>query len=771
MEDLGGFDASDVTPTVFNLSGEIFSESELTILKKGMKFVPTPRNCDNLELKADILTLLYKIKWHFFHQNKNSQNSPAESDLITMTTHGKAPPKPRDQNQLSLCSHIENITPKKTAKPKYNMSDDLYKALNTIINKLDKIVIKEADKGSGVVIMSAGYYDRKIQEMLDDPTYEVVDIDCSSIVKRTKSFATRNKQSLSKNEFEAIIKQEAYMAGFYGLPKIHKSSIIKDATKIQNSEIVHFLEPEDLKFRPIVSCRDCPTRSLSDLLDKLLRPFVNKVKFRIKDTWEFLRKLPSSAAEGDFTVTADISSLYTNIETINGEIAISYYCDKYPQLLPSRFSKTFLIELYNFCQENLFFCYNDLTYRQVKGTGMGRIYAPSLADIKQGYDEVKLEEKIREKFSATLTSYFLCSYCRYLDDIYFRWNICWELELKAVKQIMNSIDNRINYDFESSLDTDDNSGAYLNARVIIRGQTTVTDLYTKRTDTFNYVPFNSSHPRHTLRNIPFSLARLVRGIVSDPVLLQIRMDEMKGRLKAKKYPSRLIDEGIRVALGMSREEILNPTQRPEDQAKTDIFFVSTYNPTIDQPMNEIRPIVDAYNASQTEDKKKIKVRSSNRKSPSLKDILMYRRSKTKGVFKCKDRCILCNKYLHTGPSLTLKDGTILTANERFDCMSRNLLYAGICAGCYDPYMGETGDQINSRFVVHRQQGKIGAKIQAVKADQHFRVCGKNKYKVFPFKRLKKNCTIYRRVVEDHYIKKIKPALNGDSPFQISGWRS
>ena len=138
--------------------------------------------------------------------------------------------------------------------------------------------------------MSTDYYDRKIKEMLDDPTYKVVDIDCSSIVKRSKAFATKYQQSLTKNEFEAIFKQESYMAGFYGLPKIHKSCIIKEATTNQNSEIVNSVEPDDLTFRPIVSCRDCPTRSLSDLLDKLLRPFVDKVKYRIKDTWEFLRK-------------------------------------------------------------------------------------------------------------------------------------------------------------------------------------------------------------------------------------------------------------------------------------------------------------------------------------------------------------------------------------------------------------------------------------------------------------------------------------------------
>ena len=260
LEDLGSSEVdSNVTATVFNLSREIFSDSELNILKKGMKFVPTPRHYDDLELKADILTLLYKMKWNFFHQNKTARKNPAAPDLIKMTTHGLFPPKPRDRNQLLLCNQIENINLKKLTKPRYNMSNGLYKALNSIINKLDKIVIKEADKGSGVVIMSTDYYDRKIKEMLDDPTYKVVDIDCSSIVKRSKAFATKYQQSLTKNEFEAIFKQESYMAGFYGLPKIHKSCIIKEATTNQNSDIVNSVEPDDLPFRPIVSCRDCPT--------------------------------------------------------------------------------------------------------------------------------------------------------------------------------------------------------------------------------------------------------------------------------------------------------------------------------------------------------------------------------------------------------------------------------------------------------------------------------------------------------------------------------
>ena len=161
--------------------------------------------------------------------------------------------------------------------------------------------------------MSKSFYHRKILDMLEEDTYVISDIDCSTLVKRTKAFVGRYKSQLHKKELDAIIKQEAYIVKFYGLPKIHKSQGIKRSITIQNSEFIVCPEPSDLKFRPIVSCRDCPTRSLSDLLDKLLRPFVNKVKFRLRDTWDFLKKLPPDAEEGDFTVTADISSLDTQI--------------------------------------------------------------------------------------------------------------------------------------------------------------------------------------------------------------------------------------------------------------------------------------------------------------------------------------------------------------------------------------------------------------------------------------------------------------------------
>ena len=56
--------------------------------------------------------------------------------------------------------------------------------------------------------------------------------------------------------------------------KFKKSALISEATAKQNSKYVEVLEPSDLKLRPIVAGPTCPTRPLSDLLDKILKPFI-----------------------------------------------------------------------------------------------------------------------------------------------------------------------------------------------------------------------------------------------------------------------------------------------------------------------------------------------------------------------------------------------------------------------------------------------------------------------------------------------------------------
>ena len=137
---------------------------------------------------------------------------------------------------------------------------------------------------------------------------------------------------------------------------------------------------------------------------------------------------------------------------------------------------------------------------------------------------------------------------------------------------------------------------------------------------------------------------------------------------------------------------------------------------------------------------------------------MHKNTTKYTVKKCKKKCVFCD-YIIEGQSISLKNGFTLRTNCDFECSSRNLIYIAICYGYNEYYVGETGDKLKSRFTVHRQQAKLSATLQAVGADQHFRVCGNNEYGVFPFYRPRSNSSIRRKVYEKSWIRRLRPKLN------------
>ena len=372
------------------------------------------------EFNVDMHCTTRKMKLADFHRNFKAPNKP-DSSLVCLKSQ-KAGPKPYDPSLLLLCKNRGDY--------KHNMPSAMFAAVKELLLD-DKITIKEADKGSGVVIMDTEYYMDNVRRMLQNDTYEKCIIDCTNLQKKVSSFVNKQKEILTTKEFEGLTKQLSFLATFNALPKIHKSNDISRATltQMQSStecpDVVQCPRPEDRTFRPIVLCQDCPTKNLAFLLDKLLRPFAMKVKYRLKDTWHFLEKLPRKTFRDAISITADITSLYTNISTASGLKAIEYYLDAYTQLLPRRFNKNFVLESFKFLQENLFFIFDGEVYRQTKGTGMGKIYAPSLADINVGYDEIILEQKLKDKMSAEAHKHFTGSYARYLDDVWLMWRRSW----------------------------------------------------------------------------------------------------------------------------------------------------------------------------------------------------------------------------------------------------------------------------------------------------------------------------------------------------------
>ena len=73
------------------------------------------------------------------------------------------------------------------------------------------------------------------------------------------------------------------ISSFYGLSKVCKSKQINEAIRQQINEHTEIHEPDDLTMRPIVGGPNCPTRPLSHLIDKILKPFLIHIKSYVKE--------------------------------------------------------------------------------------------------------------------------------------------------------------------------------------------------------------------------------------------------------------------------------------------------------------------------------------------------------------------------------------------------------------------------------------------------------------------------------------------------------
>ena len=56
-----------------------------------------------------------------------------------------------------------------------------------------------------------------------------------------------------------------------------------------------------------------------------------------------------------------------------------------------------------------------------------------------------------------------------------------------------------------------------------------------------------------------------------------------------------------------------------------------------------------------------------------------------------------------------------------DCTSKNVIYAMICRGCQEIYIGSTGNELRRRMTTHRQQIRV-PETQQLWASEHISKC-------------------------------------------------
>ena len=475
----------------FNLSKLFLSQNSASLLAKGLKFIPSPKTIPITIIKqiSHRLTRSIKLKDHFrdttnlydpkikLFENKSTwepklgqiSNESRETihhiQKLTKTVIHEA--QKSNNGELILLNHAANLTKQEK------------EAMANLKGNKD-IVIKKADKNNAIVLMNRNDYmheaerqlsNKKYYKKLEHPIYP-------SVIPKINAILTK-----MKDEKYITLKQFNYLRAdtncsprtIYFLPKVHKP---RESWPTQIPEC-----------RPIVSDVDSESYRVNGFLDHHINPLSTKHETYIKDTYDFLQKVRNKIINEEWLiVTGDVTSLYTNMN-INRTIAcVKQIFKKYPsQGRPDKY----LLELLEIWLKNNDFEFKGEFYLQVLGMGVGKKYAPGLANIYL----LNFDQKAMHGFRIKPILFL-----RYLDDIFFIWPGNKD-DLNEYGEFLNTITPGITI----TLNSDDKEINFLDTTIYKHTKEGVTSLqskvYFKPTDTHQLLHTKSFHAKHTSKGV------------------------------------------------------------------------------------------------------------------------------------------------------------------------------------------------------------------------------------------------------------------------------
>ncbi|KAL2076769.1 hypothetical protein ACEWY4_027632 [Coilia grayii] len=472
---------------------------------------------------------------------------------------------------------------------------------------------------------------------------------------------------------------------FYLLPKIHKDK----ATWSKPGKI-----PPG---RPIVSDCNSETYRIAEYIEFYLNPISNLHPSYIKDTYHFLEKIKTiKIPQTAFLFTMDVESLYTNIDTNLGLETIKLWFQKYPN--PNRPDK-YLLQLLEISLRRNDFEFDSRFYLQIKGTAMGKKFAPSYANIFMA----NWEEKALDAFPLKPLHYY-----RFLDDIWGIWPFTMEDFIKFANHLNTFTPSiRIQYNIHGTevnfLDTITYKGTHFNNTGFLDFK-----VYFKETDTHSLLHKTSFHPKHTYRGIVKSQLLRFHRICSDQNQFCKATKTLFSVLRTRGYSRSFLRYTLKSFL----------KEKPPTQTQKIIPMISTFSTNSEKPPTQtqkIIPMISTFSTNSVQLNRLIKCNfqkflTNTNILQHHKIIAAYRRNKN-----LKDRLVKSKL-----PSLTSKQKEernktfqprtwvtnhstkqIYKITEILTSKTTNCIYLISCAKCTKQYVGQTKNSMVTRLYQHQ----------------------------------------------------------------------
>ncbi|XP_069505813.1 uncharacterized protein [Ambystoma mexicanum] len=339
------------TTPVFNLAQIHLSESELSVLSKGLSFVPTSPT-DWYDSEMEIRTFLCKVRLRTFFQEHDLGVEDDEDDTglhLPSTFTPSDSQVPHDLLTFERCvlEDLARLKPR-TMRTRHNLSVTERQALTSLQNNKG-IVIKPSDKGGGVVIMSKKQCKAMVLLLLNDrESYSILRKDPTKDLCQEISDAVAYAQErdwISEKETAFLSRPSGRTPCFYALPKIHK-------------------DPLNPPGRPIVSGCGSSLEPLCKFVDHFLQPISIQTHTYLKDTTHTIsifEGLPFDPL-AQFLVTMDIKSLYTNIPQAEAIKCVREWISADPN--PHKTLINFVLELMEIALCKNFFTFDNVIYLQ-----------------------------------------------------------------------------------------------------------------------------------------------------------------------------------------------------------------------------------------------------------------------------------------------------------------------------------------------------------------------------------------------------------------------
>jgi hypothetical protein len=504
-----------------NLSTSTLGPNEISLLSKGLTFVPKPAKINAHEVFRSLDEFGRRLKLaHFFSDKKDIENS--KQHLFREKSDWEPDPQLLPQQIHDTIQEMEEkISKIGLENGPSNLTKNEKMALKNLKND-PQIIIKPADKGSATVIMDRQDYltegNRQLSNAMHyrkigEPVHPTIKNKVNAILKNLTT-----KRTITVKQLEYLqVPENPRPRKLYLLPKIHKDP---DKWTVKDK-----IPPG----RPIVSDCSSDTYRVAEYIDHFLAPQATKHASFVKDTPDFLKKISQLRPNpNSFLVTIDVDSLYTNIDNKEGLEAVRKIFELYPDR--DRPDQE-LLDLLKLCLENNDFMFNGEWFLQIWGTAMGKKFAPNYANIV-----LALWESVALSKCPLKPDIFL----RFLDDIFIVWSHSEE-EFWQFFQILNNHHPTIKLKatiHRESIDFLDVT-VFKGARFSAHGQLD-TKVYFKPTDTHELLHKLSYHPKHTFKGILKSQIIRFHRICNNKSDFEYACTTLFRVLRARGYSRRLL---------------------------------------------------------------------------------------------------------------------------------------------------------------------------------------------------------------------------------------